>query len=433
MWKQLTQSPVVFSIPLALAAVGLSLAGDTRPPCLYSASHVGDGYDCGPFDGPRGLQPRALNNFGNWAGKRTRCESEGNTTLPIAIHWTPELGVQVLPTPPDSTWSEATGINDAGIVVGWRNGTLNGESGWWGCVWTDAGLIDIPHHPLGDTSFAFAVNNSGIVVGYRDLTSGPVERLGFVWDAGKIVDISPAPFGRSKLEARAISNSGWVAGHLGLDTSVNAHAIRWRDGKTELLGVLAGSVASRAYGVNNIGQVAGSCRFAVPELPGYRYQPVIWTIDGGPHELPLLPLYTGGTAIAINDAGVVLGYMTAPPGTGLFTRRCLWIGGQPHWLSEVVDDPTWGPYMQGIALNDFGEVLTTGPSQTVNAAAAYVLTPQLRSPADLTNDCVVDGSDLGVLLNAWGPCSTTAPADLDKNLIVNGADLGLLLGAWTIQ
>jgi hypothetical protein len=56
-------------------------------------------------------------------------------------------------------------------------------------------------------------------------------------------------------------------------------------------------------------------------------------------------------------------------------------------------------------------------------------------PADLSDDGVVDGGDLGLLLLEWGtpgcigeelPCE----ADLDCNGIVDGSDLGLLLLAW---
>ena len=41
---------------------------------------------------------------------------------------------------------------------------------------------------------------------------------------------------------------------------------------------------------------------------------------------------------------------------------------------------------------------------------------------------VVDGSDLGLFLGAWGtnPCAL----DLDGDGSCNGADLGILLGSW---
>jgi len=50
-------------------------------------------------------------------------------------------------------------------------------------------------------------------------------------------------------------------------------------------------------------------------------------------------------------------------------------------------------------------------------------------PADLNDDNVVNGADLGLLLGSWGPCPG-CPADLNNDGIVNGADLGLMLGSW---
>ena len=51
------------------------------------------------------------------------------------------------------------------------------------------------------------------------------------------------------------------------------------------------------------------------------------------------------------------------------------------------------------------------------------------SPADLNQNGVVNGADLGFMLAAWGVCANCA-ADLNGDGEVNGADLGLLLAAW---
>jgi hypothetical protein len=57
--------------------------------------------------------------------------------------------------------------------------------------------------------------------------------------------------------------------------------------------------------------------------------------------------------------------------------------------------------------------------------------PPPSCPADLNQDRVVNGADLGLMLGAWGPCpSTPCAADLNLDGVVNGADLGLMLGAW---
>ena len=55
-----------------------------------------------------------------------------------------------------------------------------------------------------------------------------------------------------------------------------------------------------------------------------------------------------------------------------------------------------------------------------------------RRPADLNRDGVVDGADLGLLLNAWGPCpEACCLGDLTGDGVVDGADLGALLSRWS--
>ena len=49
---------------------------------------------------------------------------------------------------------------------------------------------------------------------------------------------------------------------------------------------------------------------------------------------------------------------------------------------------------------------------------------------NVNGDAVVDGADLGFLLNAWGACSPTCAEDLDRDGVVGGNDLGTLLAAW---
>lgn len=49
--------------------------------------------------------------------------------------------------------------------------------------------------------------------------------------------------------------------------------------------------------------------------------------------------------------------------------------------------------------------------------------------ADLTDDRVVDGVDLGTMLGAWGACDACR-ADLNDDGLVDADDLGSLLGAW---
>lgn len=50
--------------------------------------------------------------------------------------------------------------------------------------------------------------------------------------------------------------------------------------------------------------------------------------------------------------------------------------------------------------------------------------------ADLTNDGVINGADLGILLSQWGPVVGGTDSDINGDGVVGGADLGALLSAW---
>jgi hypothetical protein len=57
------------------------------------------------------------------------------------------------------------------------------------------------------------------------------------------------------------------------------------------------------------------------------------------------------------------------------------------------------------------------------------LDPVAGCTGDLDGSGTVDGTDLGMLLSAWGACPGCV-ADLDGNGVVDGGDLGPLLSAW---
>ncbi len=57
-----------------------------------------------------------------------------------------------------------------------------------------------------------------------------------------------------------------------------------------------------------------------------------------------------------------------------------------------------------------------------------------RIPGDLNGDGVVNGQDLLILLNGWGPCPQApdeCPGDLNNDGVVDGVDLLILLSNWT--
>jgi hypothetical protein len=56
-----------------------------------------------------------------------------------------------------------------------------------------------------------------------------------------------------------------------------------------------------------------------------------------------------------------------------------------------------------------------------------------QCPTSITGNCVVDGADLGMLLDRWGPCpagTMECLGDINADGYVDGSDLGILLNAW---
>ena len=86
------------------------------------------------------------------------------------------------------------------------------------------------------------------------------------------------------------------------------------------------------------------------------------------------------------------------------------------WLDGRVDDvQLYSRALSGAEIS----YLYANPGQTAPSACA----------ADLNLDGMIDGTDLGLLLGAWGVCGS-CDADLNADGQVDGTDLGLLLGAW---
>ncbi len=123
-----------------------------------------------------------------------------------------------------------------------------------------------------------------------------------------------------------------------------------------------------------------------------------------------IPGLPAGAWIGFNDAAVEGMFQWTDHRPVNFTN---WSVGEPNNAGGAED---------ATILNANG---TWNDAQGLSTAAAIVEIPCF---ADLDRDGAVGGSDLGILLGAWG--SSGSAADLSGDLIVDGADLALFLGAW---
>ncbi len=155
-------------------------------------------------------------------------------------------------------------------------------------------------------------------------------------------------------------------------------------------------------------------------------------------------LYTFSLCGSVNDTKMAIG-TTCPASGQTFNSlaynddTCQCTSGcgtgttQPNFSSKLGQGQT-----TGIVLNT---ELTAGTTYYIIVGGFGATTPdvsgnleitgppQPNCPADLNDDGVVNGDDLGILLSQWGPC-TGCSGDFNGDGNVNGDDLGVLLGAW---
>jgi probable HAF family extracellular repeat protein len=237
---------------------------------------------------------RAINGAGVIAGTA----STDGSDVGHAARW--QSGVaRDLGTLGNGYFSEARGLNATGVIVG-SSSTETGATHAF--RYSDAtGMVDLT--PGFDNAHAEGINDAGQVVGWRN---GRAFRL-----TGTTFTDLGVPTGYSESFAVAINASGQVAGHV-ITGSGNAERIfRYSNGVMTLIGGLG--EYNRAFGINSAGAVVGQ---GLPVL-GLK-QGFLYTDANGMQGLnqmidPASGWYILG-ATGINDAGQIVGWASGPNG-----------------------------------------------------------------------------------------------------------------------
>lgn len=262
----------------------------------------------GPLGGSSPTNATAINALGQLAGYASGIDD-------TSILYTPSTGGQPNPIRVSEGWSthRATGINDAGVVVGYGHTIFRTDTR--GYVYDpQLGLRWLEPYSGGDQTGAYAINNKGQIAGY---SNGPfpndieavifdgdgVHRLGFLPGAGAA--------GRPYSLAWDINDAGQVIG-ISSTTAADRYQSFIYQAETGmqpipgLAGMYGGFAAAAA--LNNLGWIVGA---QSPQYAGsYDARGFIYTPDDGTRSLTdlLAPESRGWIILAasdINDHGQI--------------------------------------------------------------------------------------------------------------------------------
>jgi len=291
------------------------------------------------------------------------------------------------------------GVSNNGLVAGIaetsRPDLLNEE---WSCTaflpsvtgkiclgffWDGATMT--PLEPLGgNQSFASGVNNAGQVVGWaetavHDPTCNSPQVLQFravVWEPRKGTqrELRPLP-NDSTSAATAINDAGQVVGISGdCDIAVGQlsarHSVLWEGDSVIDIGDLGGDAWHTPMDINANGDVVG---FSNPlGVIGIDFAPhaFLWTRAGGVKDLGALPGDAVSQAVGINKWGQVVGVSS-----GAINRAFLYENGQMKDLNDLVGPAFPDLLIVAQHINDAGVIVGRAVRRGSTQQVPFVATP----------------------------------------------------------
>jgi probable HAF family extracellular repeat protein len=339
-------------------SLGLAIVGAGPTVCAAPL------YSIRPLEVPAGhhdVFARGINNHGQIVGFTVDVEGYSH-----AVRWD-ENGVHPLPTLSATLpVAEAYRINDAGQIAG--KATLD-DGSIHAAFWDSTGITDIGTLPGGRLSFAQALNEDGVVVGSSEAERG---QHAFTWTPdGGLVDYGnlDPDSNLSVAGFNGINNQGLMVG-TGYRLLSPYNAILAREGDRQPTNISpAGQFSTgMALAVNDAGTIVGyqNALSGSPEAAIFR--------GDGTYE-PLGRLGLDETwALDINEAGVIVGRGFGSDENGSVQQAFVYQHGEmTELLRSLTDSSGWNVLFDAAAINDRGVIVGVGEYN--GEVRGYVATP----------------------------------------------------------
>jgi probable HAF family extracellular repeat protein len=259
-------------------------------------------------------------------------------------------------------FSVAEDINAAGHVVGTSNFSNSSAVLKHAFVYKNGAMTDLGALG-GPLSFGTGINSAGVAVGYANYGGGGMDSFhAFKWDpalpAGQ-QKTDLGTLGGTDSKAYDINDSGQIAGVASNGTQ--EHAVLWNGAQKTDIGVLPGfQVGSEARAINSAGLVVGGS-YAVfgahsqKVYHGFLYNPS----NGEMTDLGKLE-GTGNWSFAndINDLGQIVGTANVTPTASY--RAFVWSSGVMTNLNDEIPDGSGWLLVEAHAINNNGQIVGVG-------------------------------------------------------------------------
>jgi uncharacterized membrane protein len=347
----------------ALAAVSLAVAAHAGAP-LYHLTPL-------TVPGATSVTVEDINDAGQIVGTYNDADFVRHAVLWDAAGWH-ELALPA----GDEVNGIARAINNAGQIVGTSDDFVQPT---FGLLWNAAtpGTYTVLNNDSGAPVSPADINDDGVVAGGWGVPS-----RAFVWTAADgLVDYGIQDPNVADQQARwtAVNDSGKLVGFWN-EHVANIHAVVGTVGTPAVLGLGGESDTQRSniVGMNGAGVAVGLASNDLQTLV-----PVVFADDGSFTAIAGATLaQDNGAAIAINDAGVIVGTAGIGTANGPVPGMQAWVyrDGTVYDLYTVVDDTTgFASFANAVAVNAGGVIVGTGRDADGNMQS-YVLTPVAADP-----------------------------------------------------
>lgn len=312
----------------------------------------------------------ALTDLGTLGGRNAAVQWDGQNDLGMIVG----ISQTAIPDTLGETWSCSAFIPFTGTTC-------------LGFVWENGVMTPLPTLG-GDNGFATGVNNAGQVVGWaetrvHDPTCKSTQVLQFravMWEPklGRHQELRPLR-GDSTSAATAINENGQVVGISGeCDVAVGRfsarHAVLWENGTVTELPNLGGQSWHTPNAINERGDVVG---FSNP--PGdvggaFIAHAFLWTGGKRAEDLGTLEGDATSQARGINEWRQVVGVSSGPGGS----RAFLWQHGRMHDLNSLVEPGFQDRLISAQDISDDGRITGALIERGTNRLMAFVAIPVRR-------------------------------------------------------